>query len=272
MQCQHKYQFGKGSEQYDFVVRDLQNAESDPNIDWIIIFYHRLAYSSPAQLDSLPKFRNVYHPLFEKYNVDLVIQGHSHNYKRSFPIKYNSMKSNEPLVTDYEKDSYQNPNGQIFMIVGTGGANDIHEFTAPPSAHYTAAQFNAYGFFNIDVLENGTKLVGGFYDNDGTLKDRFSISKPKLTSNQSSSLVASSHSTPRLVKDFEGKFDIEAVFRGLQFPTDMAFLDPKDPNDIIVLEKDKGTVQRIVKGELQDNPVLDVNVSTKNERGLLGTR
>jgi aldose sugar dehydrogenase len=47
----------------------------------------------------------------------------------------------------------------------------------------------------------------------------------------------------------------------------MAFLGP---NDILVLEKDNGTVQRIVNGQMLSEPVLDVNVANKFERGLLG--
>ena len=47
----------------------------------------------------------------------------------------------------------------------------------------------------------------------------------------------------------------------------MAFLGP---NDILVLEKNKGTVQRIVNGEMLPEPLLDVNVSKQSERGMLG--
>ncbi len=47
----------------------------------------------------------------------------------------------------------------------------------------------------------------------------------------------------------------------------MAFLGP---DDILVLEKDKGTVKRIVNGKLLPEPLLDVNVATESERGMLG--
>src|SRR5215208_3534735 len=53
----------------------------------------------------------------------------------------------------------------------------------------------------------------------------------------------------------------------LEFPTSMAFLGP---NDILVLEKEKGTVQRIVNGKMLPAPLLDVNVANKSERGMLG--
>ena len=60
---------------------------------------------------------------------------------------------------------------------------------------------------------------------------------------------------------------VETVFQGLSFPTSMAFLGP---DDILVLEKNEGTVQRIVNGTISPHPLLDVNVSTGAERGMLG--
>ncbi|MDQ3971702.1 MAG: PQQ-dependent sugar dehydrogenase, partial [Thermoproteota archaeon] len=60
---------------------------------------------------------------------------------------------------------------------------------------------------------------------------------------------------------------VELVLDGLELPTSMAFLGP---DDILVLEKDKGTVQRIVNGKMLPEPLLDVNVANKSERGMLG--
>jgi glucose/arabinose dehydrogenase len=60
---------------------------------------------------------------------------------------------------------------------------------------------------------------------------------------------------------------IETVFTGLRSPTSMAFLGP---NDILVLEKSKGMVQRIVNGSMLSKPLLKVAVATLLERGMLG--
>lgn len=59
----------------------------------------------------------------------------------------------------------------------------------------------------------------------------------------------------------------EVIFRGINFPTSMAFLGP---NDILVLEKDDGTVQRIVNDTMLPQPLLQVPVATESERGMLG--
>jgi hypothetical protein len=86
---------GVGSEQYNFVSKDLAKAASDPNIDWIVAYYHRKAYSSPSINAPFAPVRDTYHPLFDKYHVDLILNTDMHNYQRSYPLKYNKpRKSN----------------------------------------------------------------------------------------------------------------------------------------------------------------------------------
>jgi aldose sugar dehydrogenase len=59
----------------------------------------------------------------------------------------------------------------------------------------------------------------------------------------------------------------DLVFKGLEFPTNMALLGP---DDFLVLEKSKGTVNRIVNGAMLADPLLRVNVASEVERGMLG--
>jgi aldose sugar dehydrogenase len=68
-----------------------------------------------------------------------------------------------------------------------------------------------------------------------------------------------------IINDPNLKADL--VANGLELPTGMAFLGP---NDILVIEKEKGTVQRIIDGKMLPEPLLDVNVGKVSERGLLG--
>ena len=59
----------------------------------------------------------------------------------------------------------------------------------------------------------------------------------------------------------------ELVSASLKDPTSMTFIGP---NDILVTEKNTGTVQRVINGKLLGEPLLDVNVNGEDERGLLG--
>ena len=60
---------------------------------------------------------------------------------------------------------------------------------------------------------------------------------------------------------------VETIVEGLSWPTSMVFIDN---NNILVLEKEKGTVRLISNGILQETPVLEVDVNSMGERGLLG--
>ena len=61
---------------------------------------------------------------------------------------------------------------------------------------------------------------------------------------------------------------VEKVFQGLQNPSSMAFVGP---NDILVLEKNQGTVSRIVDGKMLSAPLLEVdNIGKQVEWGMLG--
>lgn len=69
------------------------------------------------------------------------------------------------------------------------------------------------------------------------------------------------------IVDNETGLIIEKYAGGMQFPSSMAFLGP---DDILVLEKNTGEVRRIINGNMIEEPLLDVPVAIKDERGLLG--
>ena len=173
-----------GSEQYRFVQNDLAKAAADPNIDWIIVVHHNNAYSSTANSvisGAFGQWKAAYHPLFELYNVDLVLQGHHHSYQRSYPIQYNSDTSRNPIIIDENTNTYTNPEGQIFLTVGTGGAG-LHPLNGNKAPYLVTAQDEVHGFLNVDVTNNNnngtTTLVGTFYSNNGgEMTDQFTIAK-----------------------------------------------------------------------------------------------
>jgi aldose sugar dehydrogenase len=60
--------------------------------------------------------------------------------------------------------------------------------------------------------------------------------------------------------------NVEAAVEELSSPTSMAFLDE---NYTLILEKE-GNVRLVANGILKEQPILQIPVSTENERGLLG--
>lgn len=60
----------------------LQQVLSANNNRWTIITFHHPIYSTVARRDNA-ELRNLWQPVFDKYHVDLVLQGHDHTYARS---------------------------------------------------------------------------------------------------------------------------------------------------------------------------------------------
>lgn len=165
--------FDNGSPQYEFIQSDLESASQNPDINWIIVNFHRQIYGTESSLDN--SRRQVLHPLFDKYEVDLVLQGHNHNYQRTFPIKYNEMNPSDPIITNKNPTDYTNPDGIVIITVGTGG----HSLWSPKldASFISFKQHSSFGFLDVSIINNGTKLDGSFYTNDDKVKDHFSIIK-----------------------------------------------------------------------------------------------
>ncbi len=167
------------TDQYQFVENDLSNASKNSVIKWIIVMSHRQYYSSLCgehdSCEPIKKLREVYHPLFEKYGVDLLFSGHAHNYQRTFPLFYNDANPSEPIIEENGKTEYNLKKGMFQIIVGTGGI-DFDEFSnQEPFAVYQ--QDSHYGFLNVDVIDQGNVLLGKYYTNTGDILDEFKITK-----------------------------------------------------------------------------------------------
>ena len=182
--------FEKGSEQYNFVLDDLKKASENKDINWIIVSSYGPLYTSPSEHKAYSSFRDLYHLLFEKYGVDLVLSGHNHNYQRTYPIAYNSADSSQPVVTNDLTTGYDGKkDGTVFAIVGTGGVN-FYAFEG--QAPFVNKQFAGnFGYLNVDINNDNSKskLTGTFYDNqEGKILDTFTIEKDIQISNSESTI------------------------------------------------------------------------------------
>ena len=64
------------------------NPHVAPTIDFVVAFFHHCAFSTTANHASDGGLRGALDPLFTKYQVDLVVQGHNHLFERTDPIRH----------------------------------------------------------------------------------------------------------------------------------------------------------------------------------------
>jgi acid phosphatase type 7 len=74
--------------------------EAHKDKKWKVVQYHVAAWPSVRDFDgTIPqKIRNHWIPIFEKHNVDLVIEAHDHAYKKTVPIRNNQQDNERGIV------------------------------------------------------------------------------------------------------------------------------------------------------------------------------
>ncbi|MCF3136018.1 purple acid phosphatase family protein [Streptomyces olivochromogenes] len=102
--------------------RTLARLRAAQGVDFVVVFFHHCAYST-SQHASDGGVRKEWLPLFAKYRVDLVINGHNHVYERTDAIKGGAVGRSVPIgaSTDPTRD------GIVYVTAG-GGGRDLYSF------------------------------------------------------------------------------------------------------------------------------------------------
>ncbi len=126
--CPSAPSLAKGSNQLNW----LKQALSDTKAQWKFVYMHHPVYASGGH-GSTPGFDLILAPLFEKYKVDIVFQGHDHNYERTFPIKNGITSPSE---------------GVTYVTVGGGGSPLYIQRSHP---EWSEKFISAYSFAYVEI-------------------------------------------------------------------------------------------------------------------------
>jgi Purple acid Phosphatase, N-terminal domain/Calcineurin-like phosphoesterase len=129
--------------------RTLREARQDPSVDMIVVCMHQCAMSTsvPGNGSDLG-IRQAWLPLFDRYQVDLVLSGHEHDYERTYPVRgydadyLGTVASPNPNQTAAEPVNTRRPHvvttepvtfngipawdtaqGTVFLVLGGGGTD-----------------------------------------------------------------------------------------------------------------------------------------------------
>jgi hypothetical protein len=106
-----------GGAQVSWARQTLSALRADPNIDFIVVFHHHCAYATSASHASDGGVRSLMSPLYDEFSVDLVVQGHNHQYERSSPIKGGRTGVQAPDGATVHPPT----DGTTYICVGSGG-------------------------------------------------------------------------------------------------------------------------------------------------------
>lgn len=146
--------YGPGSAQYAWLEADLAQAAADPHVRWIVATFHRPPYSSGSH-GSDHGVREAWSPLFERYGVDLVFNGHDHHYERSLAFA-NGVPQGDG-------------GGVVYVVTGGAGA----PLYGVVKSDFTAFSRAVHHFVEIDVTP--TELSLEAIDTSGTVFDRLTL-------------------------------------------------------------------------------------------------
>jgi fibronectin type 3 domain-containing protein len=169
----------------------LQNDLAATTQEWIIAFWHSPPYTkgshdSDVVADSggrMKDMREVFLPLLENYGVDLVLNGHSHVYERSYLIDghYNVSTtfsaatmikdgtSGNPATTGAYVKQPVGHDGAVYVVTGSAAQTGTYPLNHPAMC----VSLSQLGSLVLDV--NGNQLDASFLTSTGAVMDRFAL-------------------------------------------------------------------------------------------------
>jgi len=114
-----------GGEQRAWLERQLKAARASRQIDWIVVCMHQVMVSSSDANGADLGIRQNWGPLFDRYEVDLVLCGHEHDYERSLAVRgtVSGSETLTPNPVSSATDDIDTSQGTVHMVLGGGGTN-----------------------------------------------------------------------------------------------------------------------------------------------------
>jgi acid phosphatase type 7 len=178
-----------------WVKDDLEKAK---DATWRFVMFHHPGFTSARDHFEQQHMR-LLSPIFDKYKVDIVFNGHVHNYQRSFPLRFAKDKNGTLLMGGKDNKAVRGrvvngkwkldknfdgkinttPQGTIYIVTGAGGQElyNTDQNNDPDTWQKFTDKFisNEHSFTVADV--DGKTLIIRQISADGKELDSFKIVK-----------------------------------------------------------------------------------------------
>jgi hypothetical protein len=137
-------------------VRWLQDDLANSTATWKFVNFHHPLFSSGGfyHASTRLKYKNLLHPIFERYGVDFVFNGHDHDYERTRPI-----------------GSGDSGHKVTYVVAGNGGTG----LRWVGAREWTVHSQRVFGFVTVDI--DGTRLHLQSHTPDGDVIDELILDK-----------------------------------------------------------------------------------------------
>ena len=180
LQMSTEHSFEAGSDQYAFVVSDLEKVDRK-RTPWLIVGFHR-----PLYIDSMfagpgnssdqgvaRELRDTYEEMFHRYEVDMTWVGHHHSYQRTCSVfKGECVEPNEDGTLS----------APIHVVLGHAGAGLCNNLETK-TPHYFEVVELEHGYTRVEATRKELKMTS--INTEGHTIDTFTL-KPRRTSTTAS--------------------------------------------------------------------------------------
>lgn len=164
---------------------------ANPNAKWKVAAWHQSAYSEANHSDTnsaddpIMTIRKTWPKLMDKYGVDIVLQGHDHEYTRTF-----QMYGGTPVDTN-KTNAVANPKGTVYFTLDSGSGSKYYDFKSTSDHTFSSVFWQQYIPTYSYVTMNDSKFTINTVRTDtGASIDNYTITKTSASNTPSQGTAA----------------------------------------------------------------------------------
>jgi hypothetical protein len=188
------YSNGSDATQLAWLDSTLAAAQANKNITWKVVSLHYAFFTDGEHNGDMNAFRSTIWAAFDKYGVDLVLNGHDHNYQRTYPVNL-SVSSTAPVA------KYGSGPGEGRMEITFGGAGASLYSSLSTADKWALLNFNSINGYNY-VTVAGCKMHIIAYNDANSIIDSVTLNKTGTSECNSPTGIEATSQSPNVVKVF----------------------------------------------------------------------
>ncbi|QDZ25947.1 metallophosphatase [Chloropicon primus] len=178
VQLSTEHEFGRDSEQFSFVMDELDHKVNRTATPWLIFGFHRPLYIDSTYDD--PKvnssdqvvareLRDAFERVFLEYEVDMTWVGHHHSYQRTCGVF-----ESKCVPKDASDGTERAP---VHVVLGHAGANLCDNLYKKKPDYFEVVENTKHGFTKVEASRTSLRMRS--FDTEGGLIDDFTLKARK---------------------------------------------------------------------------------------------
>lgn len=153
-----------------------QAIEANPDATWKVVMFHQDVYGSASHStsSSIINLRQALFPVFDKYKIDLVLNGHDHSYTRTYHMYQDQALTNQNVDAN---GAVVNPLGTLYITLNSASGSKYYDLQAIPETYSVVrSQIRVPTFSRLTVTADSLN-ISTYRTDTMALTDTYTIKK-----------------------------------------------------------------------------------------------